>query len=81
MENQNGKAKFKSLYALIKCLLVLSHANSGPKCDFSINKHMICIYGRSIEEPTLESIYFVKDYLIKLSDFLNAPITKKLVKS
>ena len=64
MAIENGKPKHKSLYVLLKCLLVLSHGNSDPESGFSIGKYI------------LESMYFVKDYLVKIGGFLNAPITK-----
>ena len=60
IENQNLKPKYKSLYAL-KRLLFLSHGNSEPERSFSFNKHMIGIYGTSIEE----SIYLNQSVLLK----------------
>ena len=65
----------------MKCLLVPSHVNLELERGFSINKHMINIFGTSIEESTLESIYFIKDYLVKIGSFLNAPMTKQVIKS
>lgn len=68
-------------YGFMKWLLVLSHGNSDPERGFSINNYMISICGTSIEESTIESICFFKDYWVKIGVFLNAPITKKLIKS
>lgn len=44
IENENGKPKYKSLYALIKCCLVLSNGNSEPEHRYSINEHRISIH-------------------------------------
>ena len=76
MENENGKTNYKSLYLPMKCLLVISQGDWEAEHGFYINKHDQYSW-RKHRRVYAWINRFVKDYLIKVGGFLNAPITKK----
>ena len=67
------------MWALVKCVLVLSHGNADPERGFSINKHLIDIHGCNIGEETIEAIRLVKDHIIKSGGLEYVSITKKML--
>ena len=48
----------------MKCVLSISHGNSAPENGFSINKHILDIYGHSLKEDTIEALRVVKDAIL-----------------
>lgn len=81
LKDENGLFKYSTLWALVKCVLVISHGNADPERGFSINKHVLAIHGSNTSEQTLESIRLVKDYLIKCGGVDKIYITKNLLSS
>ena len=75
-----GVLKYPQLFALMKCLLSLSHGNSTPERGFSINKLILETHGTSIHETTLTAIRFVKDELLRVGGERQFSITKELIK-
>ena len=67
------------MWALVKCVLVLSHGNADPERGFSINKHLIDIHGCNIGEETIEAIRLVKDHIIKSGGLEYVSITKTML--
>ena len=73
--------KYPQLFALVKCVLSLSHVNSAPESGFSINKSMLEVHGHSLGEDTLEALRVVKDAIVNSGSVLNIPITHMLIMS
>lgn len=78
MEDENGQIKFPQLSALIKCILSLSHGNSGPEKGFSLNKAILQTHGVSLNEDTLSALRNVRDKLIRLKGVSKFVITNAL---
>ena len=55
MTGDNGKPKYPQLFALVKCILSLSHGNAVPERGFSVNKRLIEAHGTSIGEDTIQA--------------------------
>ena len=81
LRDENGSLKYNNLWALAKCIMLLSHGNADPERGFSINKHLLSIHGHSIGEDTIQAIRLTKDYIIKCGGLEKVPITKKLLRS
>ena len=47
LKDKRDRKKYLQLFALVKCVLSLSHGNSAPESGFSINKSMLEVYGHS----------------------------------
>ena len=60
-----GKQKFPKLTTLMNCLSTLSHGNSDPERGFSINKNQLELHDSNIGKSTLETLWSVKDYLMR----------------
>ena len=78
LKDKQGRKKYPQLFALVKCVLSLSHGNSAPESGFSINKSMLDVYGHSLWEDTLEPLRVVKDAIVN-SGYI--PITHTLIMS
>ena len=61
LKDEQGRKKYPQLFALVKCVLSLSHGNSAPESGFSINKSMLEVHGHSLGEGTFEALRVVKD--------------------
>lgn len=66
---------------LSKCILTLSHGNSAPESGFSLNKSILDVYGRSLDDETLVSLRTIKNVCIGSGGYLNIDITSALIKS
>ena len=51
----DGKPKYAQLFAMVKCILSLSHGNAVPERGFSINKKLIDCYSSTVYEDTIEA--------------------------
>ncbi|XP_066933369.1 uncharacterized protein [Clytia hemisphaerica] len=67
LTGDDGKPKYPHLYALVKCILCLSHGNAIPERGFSINKRIIEAH--------------VKDAIARAGGVLKVPITRSLLQS
>lgn len=76
--NENGDKKFPQLFALVKCVLSVSHGNATPERGFSINKLILQHHGSRLGEHTLVSLRTTKDELCRIGGELNFPLTKEL---
>ena len=54
--DDNGRKKHPQLFNLVKCVFLLSHANSVPERGFSINKLLLESHGYTMEGATVESL-------------------------
>ena len=62
----DGKIKYPQLFALVKCMLSLSHGNAVPERGFSINKKLIDAHGATIYEDTIQAHRFGKNYFVNV---------------
>ena len=78
MSDSDGSLKCPWLFALMKCVLSLSHSNSVSGRRFSVNKIMLKSHGYSIDNDTIAALRLVKDFIRKegVDKFL---ITRKLL--
>ena len=81
LKDEQGRKKYPQLFALVKCVLSLSHRNSALGSGFSINKSMLEVNGHSLGEDTLEALRVVKDAIVNSGSVLNIPITHTLIMS
>ena len=79
LKDEQVRKKYPQLFALVKCVLSLSHGNSAPESGFSINKSMLEVHGHSLREDTLEALRVVKDAIVNSGSVLNIPITHTLI--
>lgn len=75
-----GALKFKNLFLLASCVLVLPHGNAEPERGFSINKHLLDIHGSATKEDTLIALRMVKDWIVRVGGVENIVVTKELMK-
>ena len=64
LRDDKGALKYPQLFALVKCVLSVSHGNSTPEDGFSINKIMLETHGYTIYEDIVVTLRIVKDELI-----------------
>ena len=64
LKDEQVRKKYPQLFALVKCVLSLSHGNSVPESGFSINKSMLEVHGHSLGEDMLEALRVVKDTIV-----------------
>ena len=57
--------KYPWLFALMKCVLSLSHRNAVPERGFSMNKIMLKSHGYTIDNDTIVALILVKDSIGK----------------
>ena len=81
VKDEQGRKKYPQLFALVKCVLSLSHGNSAPESGFFINKSMLDVHGHSLGEDTLEALRVVKDAIVNSGSVLNILITHMLIMS
>ena len=76
LKDEQGRKKYPQLFALVKCVLSVSHSgNFASKSGFSINKSILEVYGHSLGEDTLEALSVVKDAVVNSGSVVNIPIT------
>ena len=75
LNSSDGQPKYPFLVSLFKLVLSISHGNSAPENDFSINKAMLDIHGCSLGESTIEALRF------QLNAILHIPITRSLLEN
>ena len=80
LRDERGELKYPQLFALIKCVLSVSHGNSTPERGFSINKIMLEAHGYSIYEDTIVALRTVKDELNRVGSLTKFQIDKDLIK-
>ena len=51
MKDKSGQLKFSQLFALVKCLLSISHGNSIPEPGFSINTYFLFMLPVAVMKP------------------------------
>ena len=81
LKDEQDRKKYPKLFALVKCVLSLSHGNSAPESGFSINKFMLEVHGHSLGEDTLEALRVVKDAIVNSGSVQNIPSTHTLIMS
>ena len=81
LKDKQDRKKYPQLFALVMCVLSLSHGNSAPESGFSINKSMLEVHGHSLGEDTLEALRVVKDAIVNSGSVINIPITHTLLMS
>ena len=76
--NENGNKKFLQLFAMVQCVLSVSHGNAFPERGFSINKFLLERHGNSCDENTIIALRTVKHELCRVGGKMNFPLTKGL---
>ena len=56
LKDEEGRKKYLQLFALVRCVLSLSHGNSVPESGFSIKKSMLEVDGHSLGEDTFDAL-------------------------
>ena len=80
IKEKDGSSRYPQLFALIKCVLSLSHGNAVPERGFSVNKIMLESHGYTIDNDTIAALRLVKDSIKREGGEENFPITRKLIK-
>ena len=80
LRDDKGALKYPQLFALVKCVLSVSHGNSTPECGFSINKIMLETHGYTIYEDAIVTLKIVKDELNRVGSVTKFNIDKELIK-
>ena len=81
MKDESGQLKYLQLFALVKCVLSVSHGNSIPEWGFSINKYLLSIHGTSTSNETIIALHLVKDDLILIGEYMKFAINRNLILS
>ena len=81
MKDENGQLKYPQLFALVKCVLPISHGNRIPEWGFSINKYILSIHGTSTSNETIIVLRLVKDHLILIGGHMKFSININLILS
>ena len=77
--DDRGSMKYPQLYALVKCVLSLSHGNAVPERGFSVNKILLEAHGYTIENSTITAVRLVKDRIRREGDVTKFLITPKVI--
>ena len=81
LTDDQGRKKFPQLFAVLKCVLSLSHGNSSSESGFSLNKALLEVHGSATHEDTIMALRLVKDSLIRHGGITNIPISHALIQS
>ena len=81
MKDESRQLKYLQLFALVKCVLSISHGNSIPEQGFSINKYLLSIHGTSTSNETIVALCLEKDHLILIGGYMKFLINRNLVLS
>jgi hypothetical protein len=76
-----GDKKYKSLSALVKSALTLSHGNSVPERGFSVNNSLLSKERLGLAEKTIIAERVVKEAVRVYGGVTAVPVTKKLIAS
>ena len=68
------------MFALVKCVLSVSHGNITPECGFSIDKIMLETHGYTIYKDTIVILRIVRDELNHVGSVTKFNIDKELIK-
>ena len=71
--------KEPQLFALVKCVLLVSRVNSTPERRFSIKKNMLETHGYTIYEDTIVALRIIKDELNLVGSVTKLNIDKELI--
>ena len=72
--NSDGSLKYPQLFALMKCVLSLSHGNAVPERYFSMKKIMLESHGYAIDNDAIAALRLVKDSIRKEGGMDKFPI-------
>ena len=81
LTGEDGSQKYPILTSLYSSILAISHGNSAPENDFSINKNMLEVHGNSIEPETNEALRLVKDTILTFDSIVDIAITRDFIGS
>ena len=81
MKDESRQLKYLQLFALVKCVLSISHGNSIPEQGFSVNKYLLSIHGTSTSNETIVALRLEKDHLILIGGYMKFLINRNLVLS
>ena len=81
MKDESRQLKYLQLFALVKCVLSISHGNTIPEQGFSINKYLLSIHGTSTSNETIVALRLEKDHLILIGGYMKFLINRNLVLS
>ena len=80
MKDESRQLKYLQLFALVKCVLSISHGNSIPEQGFSINKYLLSIHGTSTSNETIIAWRLVKDFIL-VGGYMKFSVNKNLILS
>ena len=80
LRNNKGALKYPQLFALVKCVLSVSHGNSTPERGFSVNKIMLETHEYIIYEDTIVALRIIKEELNRVGSVTKFNIVKELIK-
>ena len=81
MKDESRQLKFSHLFALVRCLMSISHGKSIPEWGFSINKYLLSIHVTSSSNETIIALHLVKDHLILIGGYMKFSISRNLILS
>ena len=68
------------MFALVKCVLSVSHVNSTPERGFSVNRIMLETHEYIIYENTIVALRIVKEELNRVGSVTKFNTVKELIK-
>ena len=68
------------MFALVKCVLSVSHGNSTPERGFSVNRIILETHEYIIYEDTIVALRIVKEELNRVGSVTKFNIVKELIK-
>ena len=68
------------MFALVKCVLSVSHGNSTPERGFSVNRIMLETHEYIIYENTIVALRIVKEELNRVGSVTKFNTVKELIK-
>ena len=80
MKDESRQLKYLQLFALVKCVLSISHGNSIPEQGFSINKYLLSIHGTSTSNEIIIAWRLVKDFIL-VGGYMKFSVNKNLILS
>ena len=81
MKGVESSLKYLKLTALAKCVLSIPHGNSDPERGFFVNKTLLNVHRASTGEETIETVRFVKDFIIRNGGLANIQVTRSMIRS
>ena len=80
LRNDKGALKYPQLFALVKCVLSVSHGKSTPERGFSVNRIILETHEYIIYEDTIVALRIVKEELNRVGSVTKFNIVKELIK-